>query len=44
MDFEGLQNVIQEATDNLNRRGSFDGVSKLPEIWQAVVDKEGDYL
>ena len=43
MDFEGLQNGFQEAIDDLNRRGSFNGFSKLPEIWQAVIDKEGDY-
>ncbi len=43
MNFEGLQNAIQEAIDDLNRRGLFNGVSELPEIWQAVVDKERDY-
>lgn len=39
-----LERSIDEAIDYLQQRGTFNGVNKLPEIWQNIIDAEGDYL
>lgn len=29
---------------NFNQRGTFSGIKKLPETWQAIIDKNGEYV
>ncbi len=36
--------LIGRIIEALNQQGTFYGVSKLPEIWQQVIEAEGDYL
>lgn len=41
---DSLQNAISEAISVLNEKGTLNGVQKLPDIWQRVIDSNGDYV
>jgi hypothetical protein len=38
-----LVEVIRSAILELNQSGTFNSVSKLPEVWAQVVEKSGSY-
>jgi hypothetical protein len=44
MDFNRLNIAINNAILELNQRGTFNSVTELPEVWQQVINKGGDYL
>ncbi len=40
---EELKNAINGAIIVGNENGTFNGVTKLPEVWESIVNKGGDY-
>ena len=43
-DWNSLNQAVDQAIRDLNESGSFNGVQKLPEIWEAVIEHEGNYV
>ncbi len=41
--FEVLETQLDIEVGALNDEVTFNGVTKLPEVWQRVVNNEGDY-
>jgi hypothetical protein len=41
--FEVLKTQLDNKIRALNDEATFNGVTKLPEVWQRVVNNEGDY-
>ena len=39
-----LINAIGRSVRNMNKDGRADGVRRLPNIWQNVINKGGDYI
>ena len=43
-DWNFLDQAVDQAIRNLNESRSFNNIQKLPEIWEAVIKHEGNYV
>ena len=41
---EELKNAVQDIIDKLNAEKSLIGTSKLPNVWEEVMENDGNYL
>ncbi len=42
-DFDQFNIAINNAILELNQRGTLNSITKLPEVWQQVINKGGNY-
>jgi hypothetical protein len=38
-----LRTAIREVIQEGNQRGTSNGITSLPEVWEAIIEKGGDY-
>jgi len=41
---EEVSAVVTQAIRGLNKSGTLNGIEKLPKRWDAVIEKQGDYI